>query len=66
MSGSETRVGERPNLVGTIRSLLIAGMMACVIVSLVGVVQRVAPYWPGQYLALLAFFRAHALHYRHY
>jgi len=45
-----------PNLVGTIRSLLIAGMMACVVVSLVGVVQRVAPYWPGQYLALLAFF----------
>ncbi|MFH1929324.1 MAG: DUF4129 domain-containing protein [Chloroflexota bacterium] len=65
MSGSETRTGEGPplvdppqlgtNLVGTIRSLLIAGMMACVVVSLVGVVQRVAPYWPGQYLALLAF-----------
>jgi len=66
MSGSETRTGEGPqlvdtpqlgtHLVGTIRSLLIAGMMACVVVSLVGVVQRVAPYWPGQYLALLAFF----------
>jgi len=61
MSGSEKQTGGGnqlvgTQLVGTIRSLLIAGMMACVVVSLVGVVQRVVPYWPGQYLALLAFF----------
>ncbi len=56
MSGSETAANQKDQLVLAIRSLLIAGMMACVIVSLVGLVRRIVPYWPGQYLIPLAFF----------
>ena len=55
MSGSEEQINHGHQLIGVLRSLIIAGMMACVIVSLVGLVQRIAPYWPGGYLAVLAF-----------
>lgn len=55
MSGSEEQASEQHGLISALRSLIIAGMMACVVMSLVGLVQRIVPYWPGGYLALLAF-----------
>jgi len=56
MSGSEEDGSRGQGVVMTIRSLIIAGMMACVVMSLVGLLRRIAPHWPGEYLALLTFF----------
>jgi hypothetical protein len=55
MSGVELEAGHESRLVRVYRTVLISGMMGCIVLSLVGLVQRVVPYWPGQYLALFAF-----------
>jgi len=55
MSGSDLRAERSTGAASYVRSLLIGGMMTCIVISLASLLRRVVPHWAGWHLGLLAF-----------
>jgi len=56
MSGDSQPGSKENRIESLLRPLLIAGMMTCIVASLIGLLKRFAPAWAGEYITLLSFF----------